>query len=175
MKGLASGYNRDQQEDRLPLLEAGPLARGAARVVSIALPHVRFDAERGRRALEDGFTQATDLAEALVQRGVPFREAYRAVGALVRLAIDDGIALRAVPVDRAVAIHPMLDARALTALDPARAVAAKESLGGTGPRSVAAQIDALRARAHELGAIAATFGSLDEIAARIFAEPLEAR
>src|SRR5581483_6278022 len=67
MKGLASGYNRDQQEDRLPLLEAGPLARGCVRVVHVALPAVTFDAERGRRSLEDGFTQATDLAEALVR------------------------------------------------------------------------------------------------------------
>jgi argininosuccinate lyase len=175
VKGLASGYSRDQQEDRLPLLEAGPLARGAARVVSVALPHVRFDAERGRRALDDGFTQATDLAEALVRRGVAFREAYRAVGALVRLAIDENIALRAVAVERAVGIHPMLDAEALRALDPASAVAAKESPGGTGPRAVAAQIDTLRARAHELEAIASSYGSLDAIAARVFAEPLEAR
>jgi argininosuccinate lyase len=106
---------------------------------------------------------------------VAFREAYRAVGALVKLAIDDEIALRAVGVERAVAIHPMLDAEALRALDPASAVAAKESVGGTGPRAVAAQIDALRARAHELEAIASTYGTLDAIAARVFAEPLEAR
>ncbi len=91
MKGLASGYNRDQQEDRLPLLEAGPLARGCANVVTLALPHVKFDAARGRRALDEGFTQATDLAEALVRRGVPFREAYRAVGALVAAAVGEGV------------------------------------------------------------------------------------
>jgi len=70
MKGLASGYSRDQQEDRLALLEAGPLSRGCVRAVTLALPHVKFDAQRGRQALVDGFTQATDLAEALVRRGV---------------------------------------------------------------------------------------------------------
>lgn len=174
MKGLASGYNRDQQEDRLPLLEAGPLVRGALRATALSLPHVHFDAARGRAALDDGSTQATDLAEALVRRGVPFREAYKAVGQLVRLATDEGVALRAVPVAKATAIHAALDADALRALDPASAVAAKESLGGTGPRAVAAQIAQLRDEARALGAVAAAHGTIDDIARRVFDEPLEA-
>ena len=173
MKGLASGYNRDQQEDRLPLLEAGPLASGCARIMSLALPHVTFDAARGAQALAEGFTQATDLAEALVRRGVPFREAYKAVGRLVALAVDDGVALSKIDPARARVVHPMLDVHALAALEPGRAVEAKESLGGTGPRSVAAQIAWLRAQAEDLGAAAAAHGNLDTLAARVFAEPLE--
>jgi len=172
MKGLASGYNRDQQEDRLPLLEAGPLASGCARVVALALPHVTFDAERGARALDEGFTQATDLAEALVRRGVPFREAYKAVGRLVATAVDERVALRAVDPARARAIHPLLDAQALAALDPRAAVAAKESLGGTGPRSVDAQIGWLREEARALAAAAEAQGSIDALAERVFAEPI---
>jgi argininosuccinate lyase len=173
MKGLASGYNRDQQEDRVPLLESGPLVRGALRAVTLSLPHVHFDAERGRRALEDGSTQATDLAEALVRRGVPFREAYKAVGQLVRVATDGGVALRAVPLAKATAIHPALDAEALRALDAATAVAAKESAGGTGPRAVDAQIETLRDRAGMIAEQVASHGSLDDIARRVFDEPLE--
>jgi argininosuccinate lyase len=173
MKGLASGYNRDQQEDRLPLLEAGPLARGCANVVTLALPHVKFDAQRGRRALDEGFTQATDLAEALVRRGVPFREAYKAVGALVAVAVDARLGLRSVDPQRALAIHPALDEQALRALDPAAAVAAKESLGGTGPRSVDAQIAWLRGRAGALATKSEAHGTLEALAARVFAEPLE--
>jgi argininosuccinate lyase len=173
MKGLASGYNRDQQEDRLPVLEAGPLAIGCVRVLSVALPHVAFDPERGARALADGFTQATDLAEALVRRGIPFREAYKAVGRLVALAVDQGVALRAVPAAQAQTIHPALDAAALVALDPASAVAAKESFGGTGPRSVDDQIAWLRVRAANLAAAADVHGSLDLLAERIFHHPLE--
>jgi argininosuccinate lyase len=175
MKGLASGYNRDQQEDRLPLLEAGPLALGCARVVELALPHVTFDKERGLRALDDGFTQATDLAEALVRRGAPFREAYKAVGRLVALAVDDGVPLKAIPAAKAHAIHAMLDAHALAALDPRTAVAAKESAGGTGPLAVEAQLGWLRLRAAELGAAAGKHGSLDALAQRVFAEPLEGK
>jgi argininosuccinate lyase len=174
MKGLASGYNRDQQDDRLPLLEAGPLARGCTMVVATALPHVRFDPERGRRALDEGFTQATDLAEALVRKGIPFREAYKAVGALVAVAVEAGIALRAVDPARARAVHPALDAEALRALDAQTAVAAKESFGGTGPQAVDAQIAWLREQAATLAAKAGAHGSLDELAKRVFDEPLEA-
>jgi argininosuccinate lyase len=173
MKGLASGYNRDQQEDRLPLLEAGPLALGCARAVALALPHVTFDAERGAEAVSAGFTQATDLAEALVRGGVPFREAYKAVGKLVAIAVERRVALGAIPLAEASAIHPALDESALRALDPATAVAAKESIGGTGPRSVAQQLAWLRARAGELSAKAAEHGTIDAIATRVFAEPLE--
>ncbi len=173
MKGLASGYNRDQQEDRLPLLEAGPMALGCARALSLALPHVTFDAERGAAALAGGFTQATDLAEALVRRGVPFREAYKAVGKLVALAVEDNVALRAIDPARARAIHPSMDADALRSLDPATAVAAKESLGGTGPRAVDAQIAWLNERAAALSVKADAQGSLEALARRIFAEPLE--
>lgn len=173
MKGLASGYNRDQQEDRLPVLEAGPLALGCVRVLSLALPHVTFDAERGARACADGFTQATDLAEALVRRGVPFREAYKAVGKLVALAVDEGSALRAVDAARAQAVHPALDAEALRALNPAAAVAAKESLGGTGPRAVDSQIAWLKGRAGELASAADVHGSLEALAQRVFSQSLE--
>jgi argininosuccinate lyase len=175
MKGLASGYNRDQQDDRLPLLEAGPLARGCTQMVSLGLEHVEFDAERGRRALDEGFTQATDLAEALVRRGVPFREAYKAVGALVAVAVREGVSLRSIGADRTKALHPLLDADALRALDPATAVAAKESIGGTGPRSVDAQIAWLRDQGKECAASAARHGSLAILAERVFSEPLEPR
>ncbi|HXX68694.1 MAG TPA: argininosuccinate lyase [Polyangiaceae bacterium] len=173
MKGLASGYNRDQQDDRLPVLEGGPLARGCVRVVSLALPHVHFDGERGRHMLEEGFTQATDLAEALVRRGIPFREAYKAVGALVALALDAGTPLRSLDPRRAREIHPALDAECLQALEPEAAAAAKESAGGTGPHAVESQIAWLRDRAAAIQAETEAHGSLEMLAKRIFAEPLE--
>ena len=173
MKGLASGYNRDQQEDRLPMLEAGPLASGCARVISLALPHVTFDAAAGGRMLNEGFTQATDLAEALVRRGIPFREAYKAVGKLVAMAVEEGVTLRSIAPERAMTVHAALDAQALTALDPRAAVAAKASFGGTGPHSVQVQIAGLRAMREVLLSTANGHGSLEAIAARVFAEPLE--
>ncbi|MBI2391589.1 MAG: argininosuccinate lyase [Deltaproteobacteria bacterium] len=173
VKGLPNGYNRDLQEDRAALLSTGPLLRGALDAVTLALPHVTFDGVKSAAALADGSTQATDLAEALVRKGVPFREAYKAVGALVRRAIDDGIALSQLDPAVASALHPALDAEALRALDPAAAMRAKESIGGTGPRAVAEQIEALRAGAEALAVIASNTPTLANLAARIAAEPLE--
>ena len=82
MKGLPGGYNRDLQEDRGPLLETSPLLHGSLSV--LALPRVTFDQGRCSAAVDEGFTQATDLAEALVTKGLPFRKAYQVVGSLVR-------------------------------------------------------------------------------------------
>jgi argininosuccinate lyase len=130
---------------------------------------VSFDAERGLAALAPGFTQATDLAEALVRKGVPFREAYKAVGALVREAVSAGLPLTAMG-ERAKALHPELDAAAMAVLDPARAVLAKESAGGTGPRSVKAQLDELTARAARLGERA---GKGDRYSAQSLAQHIE--
>ena len=83
------------------------------------------------------------------------------------------MALKAIDAARATQIHPALDAEALRALDPLNAMRAKESLGGTGPKSVDSQIAWLRSEARALGDAAARHGSLDAIAARVFAEPLE--
>ena len=172
LKGLPSGYNRDQQEDRQTLLETSSLVRGAIRAMALSLPHVHFDAERGAAALADGSTQATDLAEALVRRGVAFREAYKAVGELVRVAKESGVALRAVSEERAKQVHVALDRDALAALDPVNAVAAKESAGGTGPASVRTQLGEIDAALATLQGAAEAIPSLERIATRIAREPL---
>jgi argininosuccinate lyase len=172
VRGLPSGYNRDQQEDRAPIQDAPARARDALELLTLSLPHVHFDAARGREMLDEGFTQATDLAEALVAKGLPFREAYGAVGALVRRALDANVTLRAVGVDVAKSVHSAIDEDVLAVLDPARAAAAKESPGGTGAQSVAAQIVELRARADALAAHAGKLPTLDSIAHAIANEPL---
>jgi argininosuccinate lyase len=167
VKALPTGYNRDLQEDRQALFGAATEPRAAVEIVQHVLPHVTFDAERCASGLASGFTQSTDLAEALVVRGVPFREAYRASGALVRFALDRKMALSDVDTKDAKKIHPALDAEALKALDAARAAAAKESIGGTGARAIDNQLADLaseRERRHETaGAIV----SLEAVAERL--------
>ena len=173
VKGLPSGYTRDLQEDRLALLETGPLVRGALSAMRVALPHVHFDRARCAEAVSDGSTQATDLAEALVRTGLPFREAYMAVGALVRRAVDAGVPLASLDEVTARSVHPAFDARVLGALAPAAAVAAKESAGGTGPRAIDAQLASARERADTLAAISASTPQLDAVARAIATEPLQ--
>jgi argininosuccinate lyase len=150
VRGLHAGYSRDLQDDRRATLSTGPLVRGALRAVRLALPHLTFDRDACLLAVSDGSTQATDLAEALVRAGTPFREAYQAVGALVREATVLGRPLVSLTPEEAARVHPALTAEALLALDPRRAVAAKESVGGTGPRAVTAQLEGLERAAGEL-------------------------
>ena len=79
LKGLPGGYNRDLQEDRAPLLGTAANVLAVLGALRVAIPRIRFDAARCRAALDRDHTQATDVAEALVRAGVPFRSAYRRV------------------------------------------------------------------------------------------------
>ena len=172
VKGLPSGYNRDQQDDRRALLAVGPRVLGALEAMAIAAPRVEIDRARGLAAVADGATQATDLAEALVRKGVPFREAYKAVGALVREAAARNVHLTQIPAAEAARFHAALDEQALGALDPARAMRAKKSPGGTAPERVAEQLEAARAAASALRARAEAVPTLAAIAGSIAAEAL---
>jgi argininosuccinate lyase len=100
--------------------------------------------------VSDGSTQATDLAEALVRAGMPFRDAYKAAGALVRRSVTEGRPLVSYTPEEARAVDQAFTAETLAVLDPRHAVAAKESAGGTGPRAVEVQLASLALRAEAL-------------------------
>ena len=150
VKGLPGGYNRDLQEDRAALLETGPLIHQSVSICRVGLAHLTFHPERTRAGVEDGFTQATDVAEALVKKGLAFRDAYKKVGALVRRCQESGTALSRVPLATAQAVDPAFDEAVLAAAQPAAAVKAKESEGGTGPKSVDRQLAWISDRAAAL-------------------------
>src|SRR2546430_6129469 len=84
VKGLPGGYNRDLQEDRQALLETGPLLVSVLRMLRLGLGRVRFDPQRGRKALEDGATAATDVAEGLTPAGGPVPAPDKPTGPRVR-------------------------------------------------------------------------------------------
>jgi len=167
VKGLPGGYNRDLQEDRQPLLETGPLLVSVLRMLRLGLSQVRFDPERGRKALEDGATAATDVAEALAQTGVPFRTAYKLTGALVRRCMEQGIALSRAPLEMARQIDPRFTAEVLKATDASAAVARKQNAGGTGRESVDAQISGLRTAARNAAAVSSAIPRLDQLLAEL--------
>ncbi|MBK7863700.1 MAG: argininosuccinate lyase [Archangiaceae bacterium] len=156
VKGLPGGYLRDLQEDRAPLLETGPLARSVLAMLRLSLPKVTFDVEACREALLGDYTQATDLAEALVKKGLAFRKAYQAVGALVTFAKNQGLPLAQVTLEQAQQVNAAFDAKVLECLDPLTSVARKVSAGSTGPQAVAVQIAALREAARTARATAAS-------------------
>src|SRR5690606_14634774 len=93
MKGLPLAYNKDMQEDKQGLFDALDTAEDSLRLYVGMLPRADFHAPRMRAAAESGFSNATDLADYLVRRGVPFREAHHVVGRLVALALDEGVGL----------------------------------------------------------------------------------
>jgi argininosuccinate lyase len=172
VKGLPTGYNRDFQDDRDAVLGTGPLVRGALGAVHVAIEHLAFDPARCLAAVSDGATQATDVAEALVRKGVPFREAYKATGKVVHVARERGIGLANVSLGDARDAHPAFDADVLAVLDPRHAVRAKKSAGGTAPDRVDEQIGHVREAAARLVQIAEAVPSLDALRTAIAREPL---
>ena len=163
VKGLPLGYNRDLQEDRGPVLASGPLLLGVLRALRVALPHIVFDGATTLRALEGDYTQATDVAEALVRAGVPFRTAYGLVGTLVSQAQALGQPLGAVGAEVARAIDGRLEAALAQSRELPASVLGRESAGGTGPTSVGRQISALRAAAAEGRALAQATPRLQQL------------
>jgi argininosuccinate lyase len=171
VKGLPGGYSRDLQEDRQVLLETGPLLTSVLSMLNLALGKVHFDKERCFAAVESDYMQATDVAEALAMKGIPFRTAYKAVGALVRACQERGLPLAKVTLELAQSVDPRFDAEVLKSADPRRAVERKANAGGTGPASVEKQIAELkshaaraRAMADAVPRLAALFDSLQEAA-----------
>ena len=97
--------------------------------------------------MESDYTQATDLAEALALKGVPFRTAYQLVGKLVRTCQEQGLPLARATPQLARQIDPRFDDEVMRAVDPRASVARKRNAGGTGPAQVQEQIEALEQKA----------------------------
>ena len=143
LKGLPLGYSKDLQEDKEPLFDAVDAVLPMLTVLPGMLRTARFDRERILRAA-GGFALATELADFLAARGVPFREAHRAVGWLVRRCEELGVWLEDVPGEQLAAAHPVLAELPRELLTPRGSVAIKKSPGSTSPQSVEAQLGIAR-------------------------------
>ncbi len=144
MKGLPSTYNKDMQEDKEALFDSADTLELTLQVVAGAVETARFNYERMQSALDDAML-ATDVADYLVERGVPFREAHKAVGALVRAAETRRVTLSELPFDAYRGVHPTFDEDVLDVFDPARSVASRSVPGATGPDAVREQLAQARA------------------------------
>ena len=133
---LPLSYNRDLQEDKRPLLEAPRALKLTLEALAGAVETATFDPVRMREALGSGEALATDAAEYLVERGVPFREAHEAVGAAAAYASRGGKALGALSAREWARFHPRFGRDVLERFDPERSLARRELPGGPGPRHV---------------------------------------
>jgi len=139
LKGLPLSYNRDLQEDKEPLFDAFDTVVLTLPALTGLIATAELVLDRMREAADSPYAAATDLAELLVERGTPFREAHALVGALVRDSIE-----RHVPLTELVAAHPSLGEDALELLEPGVAVTRRTTPGGAGPAPVAAQLEQFR-------------------------------
>ncbi len=144
-KGLPLTYNRDLQEDKEPVFDAVDTLSLVLPALAGTLGSLTFDRERLADAAAGGFSLATDLAEELVRRGVPFRDAHEVVGALVRQAEDQGCDLDGLDPQVVADAHPTLDVDVAAMLDVRQAVDRRTASLGTSRVSVTAQLQRARA------------------------------
>ena len=145
LKAQPLAYNRDLQEDKQSLFDSVDTLLASLAVMTAMLPALAFAADRGRTAAVEAFALATDLADYLARRGVPFREAHAAVGALVARCEHEGRTLADLTLGDYRAAHPAFEADVLR-IDLDTALAARSAPGGTAPEAVARERAAARAR-----------------------------
>jgi len=141
MKGLPLSYNRDLQEDKPYIFETVDTLRATLCVLMDMLPNIKFNKERLLATAGAGFSTATDMAEYLVRKGLPFREAHEATGEAVKHAINKGVgSLSDLDIKELKKFSPLIGKDIYEVLDPGNSVRAKKSAGGTSPESVREQI-----------------------------------
>ena len=145
VKGLPLAYNRDLQEDREALFDAVETTVACASITAGMWATLSVHTDRYREALAGDFLLATELADYLVERGLPFREAHHVSGRLVRWCERRGVNFTALSPEVLAQHHPLLDEGALAWLDPEAAAERRRSLGGTAWSEVQRQLTLLRA------------------------------
>ncbi|HET7400294.1 MAG TPA: argininosuccinate lyase [Usitatibacter sp.] len=137
MKGQPLAYNKDNQEDKEPLFDAVDTLRDVLRLLAQMLPAVTPRPERMREALREGFATATDLADYLVRKGLPFRDAHEAVARAVRAAEAAGKDLAGLSLEELRAFSPLVGDDVHAVLTPEGSAASRRHVGGTAPEAVA--------------------------------------
>ena len=145
LKGLPSGYNKDLQEDKEALFDSVATMRRLLPVITATISSLDIDREAMAAALSDDLL-ATDLADYLVRKGMPFRQAHHVIGAVVRLAAERDLELTRLDLDALRSISPGFDADVSAVFDFAQSVSQRRSFGGSAPAAVREQIARAKAR-----------------------------
>ena len=145
MKGLPLAYNKDMQEDKEAVFDAIDTVKACLEVLTPMMATMTVLPDNMRAAARKGFLNATDCADYLTKKGLPFRDAYRTVGELVALCIETGHVLDDLPLDQYQAVCPLFEADVYQAIDLKTCVGERKSLGGPAPDEVRRQIQKIRA------------------------------
>ena len=136
LKGLPLTYNKDLQEDKEALFDTLDTLLDCLQVAQVVVSTLKIDAEAARKALEGDFMEATDLADYLVRKGLPFREAHRLVGKIVLECEQQRIRLSDLPLDRYRQFSPLFSRDLFQALSTRHSIEARSVFGGTAPARV---------------------------------------
>ncbi len=133
MKGLPLAYNKDLQEDKEGLFDAVKTVKACLEAMTILLAEgIEFNQARLNSAVAEDFSNATDVADYLAAKGVPFREAYNLVGKVVKTSLSQGKLLKDLTLEEWQTIHPDFESDIYSAIEPKTVVSARNSYGGTG-------------------------------------------
>ncbi len=152
MKGLPLAYNKDLQEDKEALFDAVVTVQSCLEAMTILLHEgMEFRRDRLLEAVSEDFSNATDVADYLATKGVPFREAYNLVGKVVKTSLAQGKLLKDLTLEEWQALHPQFEADIYAAIAPRQVVAARNSYGGTGFDQVRQALKSAQERILNLG------------------------
>ncbi|MFP4155271.1 MAG: argininosuccinate lyase [Halothiobacillaceae bacterium] len=146
MKSQPLAYNKDNQEDKEPLFDTIDTLMGSLRAFADMVPNLEPNRERMKAAARQGFSTATDLADYLVRKGVPFRDAHEIVGKAVRLGVDTGRDLSEMSLEELQSFSDAIGADVFEVLTLEGSMAARDIEGGTAPAQVRRQVDEARRR-----------------------------
>ena len=144
MKSQPLAYNKDNQEDKEPLFDTLDTLQGSLRAFADMVPNLEVNAEAMREAARRGFATATDLADYLVKKGLPFRDAHEVVGQAVAHALDKGCDLSDLSLEELRGFDARIDEDVFEVLTLEGSVNARDIVGGTAPRQVRLQVEQLR-------------------------------
>ena len=146
MKGLPLAYNKDMQEDKEALFDTVDTVGACLSVTATVLRNIRVNKSRTHHAATHGYLNATELADYLTRKGMPFREAHETVGRIVMRAIGQGVELNKLSLDELRTFSDLIDEDVFEALSLERTLARKAVTGGTAPAQVQEALSAARER-----------------------------
>ncbi len=144
LKGLPLAYNKDMQEDKEGVFDACETVKMCLKIFAGMVDNLTAKTDMMKKAAQNGFINATDLADYLVKKGMPFRTAYKISGQIVAECMKDGFVLETLPIERYKSHSELFDTDVYTAVDLDNCVNRRISEGGTSVASVEKQIDFLR-------------------------------
>ena len=146
MKGQPLAYNKDNQEDKEPLFDTVDTLKDTLRIFAELVGGITVKAQAMEQAALKGYATATDLADYLVKKGLPFRDAHETVAHVVKAAISHQVDLSELPLAVLQQFHPSIDKDVYGVLSLRGSLNARNTLGGTAPVQVRAQIERHKAR-----------------------------